>query len=38
MTGTPEGISPVEEGDHLVATLTYEGRVIAKIEDIIKRE
>ena len=38
MTGTPEGLGPVNEGDHLLATLTYGGQELAKIEQIIRRE
>ena len=38
MTGTPEGLGPVNEGDHLEATLTYNGKILARLEDIIKRE
>lgn len=26
MTGTPEGLGPVHEGDRLEATLTYKGK------------
>lgn len=38
MTGTPEGMGPVSEGDKLLATLTYKGKVLAKIEDTIQKE
>ena len=38
MTGTPEGMGPVSEGDKLEATLTYKGKVLASIQDTIKRE
>ena len=37
MTGTPEGSGPIQEGDLLQASMSYEGKVIAKIEDTIKR-
>ena len=26
MTGTPEGLGPINEGEHLEATLSYEGK------------
>lgn len=29
MTGTPEGLGPVSEGDKLEASLTYNGKVLA---------
>jgi 2-keto-4-pentenoate hydratase/2-oxohepta-3-ene-1,7-dioic acid hydratase in catechol pathway len=38
MTGTPEGMGPVNEGDLVEATLTHKGQVLAKIEDKIQRE
>ena len=38
MTGTPEGLGPVNEGDHLEATLRYHGKELARITDIIQRE
>ena len=38
MTGTPEGLGPVEDGDKLDATLTYNGKLIARIQDTIQRE
>ena len=31
MTGTPEGMGPVREGDLLEASLTYKNKVIAQI-------
>jgi 2-keto-4-pentenoate hydratase/2-oxohepta-3-ene-1,7-dioic acid hydratase in catechol pathway len=37
MTGTPEGIAPVSEGDKLEASLTYKGNVLARINDVIKK-
>ena len=37
MTGTPEGMGPVNEGDNLVAQLKYDGKVLAEIKDTIKR-
>ncbi|CDW77327.1 fumarylacetoacetate hydrolase family protein [Stylonychia lemnae] len=38
MTGTPEGLGPVSEGDKLDATLTYKGKVLASISDVIQKE
>lgn len=38
MTGTPEGLGPVNEGDKLEATLKYQGKVLASISDVIQRE
>lgn len=38
MTGTPEGMGPVSEGDRLFASLTYKGKVLATIEDTIQKE
>ena len=38
ITGTPEGLGPIKEGDHLEGTLTYKGKVLAKIIDTIQRE
>lgn len=38
MTGTPEGMGPVNEGDHIDATLTYKGEVLAKINDTVQKE
>ena len=35
MTGTPEGMGPVAEGDRLEASLTYNGKVLATIDDVI---
>ena len=37
MTGTPEGMGPVNEGDKLEAYLKYNGKVLAEIKDTIKR-
>jgi 2-keto-4-pentenoate hydratase/2-oxohepta-3-ene-1,7-dioic acid hydratase in catechol pathway len=37
MTGTPEGMGPVNEGDKLEAQLRYQGKVLAEIKDTIKR-
>jgi acylpyruvate hydrolase len=37
MTGTPEGMGPVNEGDKLEAYLRYNGKVLAEIKDTIKR-
>lgn len=37
MTGTPEGLGPISEGDKLVATLSYKGKLLAKIEDTIQK-
>ena len=31
MTGTPEGVGPVEEGDLLQASLTSKGKLIMTI-------
>ena len=39
MTGTPEGIAPVREGDLLEASLfTPDGRVLSQIRQVIGRE
>ena len=38
MTGTPEGTGPVEEGDLLQASLTSRGKVVASIQDTIRKE
>lgn len=38
MSGTPEGIAPVREGDHLVARISEEGKVISEITEEIVRE
>ena len=38
MSGTPEGIAPVREGDHLLARISEEGRVISEINEQIVRE
>ena len=38
MTGTPEGIAPVREGDVLDAVLSYRGEQISRIVENIKRE
>lgn len=38
MTGTPEGMGPVEDGDLLEASLTYKGKVISTISDTIIRQ
>jgi len=38
MTGTPEGLGPVSEGDKLEASLTYKGKVLATISDVIQKE
>jgi 2-keto-4-pentenoate hydratase/2-oxohepta-3-ene-1,7-dioic acid hydratase in catechol pathway len=38
MTGTPEGLGPVSEGDRLEASLTYKGKVLATISDVIQKE
>ena len=38
MSGTPEGMGPVNEGDHLEAMLTYKGKVLATIKDTIQKE
>lgn len=38
MTGTPEGLGPISEGDRLEATLTYKGKLLAKISDTIQKE
>lgn len=38
MTGTPEGMGPVSEGDKLEAALTYKGKVLATIKDTIQKE
>ena len=37
MTGTPEGLGPVNEGDKVLATLRYQGKELARIEDTIGR-
>ena len=37
MTGTPEGSGPVQEGDLLQASMSYQGKVLATIEDTIQR-
>ena len=38
MTGTPEGIAPVKQGDVLQATLSYKGNLISTIVENIKKE
>lgn len=38
MTGTPVPMSTLEEGDHLEATLTYNSKVLSRIDNIIQRE
>ena len=38
MTGTPEGLGPVNEGDEIEATLKYDGKLLAQIRDTIRRE
>jgi 2-keto-4-pentenoate hydratase/2-oxohepta-3-ene-1,7-dioic acid hydratase in catechol pathway len=38
LTGTPEGIGPVDEGDLLEATLSYQGKLLASIKDTIQRD
>lgn len=38
MTGTPEGIAPVKEGDKLDATISYKGRQISHITERIRRD
>ena len=38
MSGTPEGLGPVSEGDRLEASLTYKGKVLATISDVIQKE
>ncbi len=38
MTGTPEGLGPVEEEDLLEATMHYDGKLIASIKNTIERE
>ncbi len=38
MTGTPEGMGPVAEGDKLEAFLSYKGKLLATIEDVIQKE
>ena len=38
MTGTPEGLGPVNEGDKIEATMKYEGKILAEIRDVIQRE
>lgn len=37
ITGTPEGNGPVEEGDLLQASLKYQGKELAKIQDTIRQ-
>jgi 2-keto-4-pentenoate hydratase/2-oxohepta-3-ene-1,7-dioic acid hydratase in catechol pathway len=37
MTGTPEGMGPVDEGDILEATLSHKGKLLSTINDTIKR-
>ena len=38
MTGTPEGLGPVNEGDKIEATMKYNGKILAEIKDTIQRE
>jgi len=38
MTGTPEGIGAVEEGDLLEASLTQKGKLLASIKDTIQKQ
>ena len=38
MTGTPEGLGPVKEGDKLEGSLTYKNKVLATISDTIQKE
>ena len=38
MTGTPEGLGPVSEGDKLEASLSYKGKVLTTIKDTIQKE
>lgn len=38
LTGTPEGLGPIKEGDHIEGTLTSQGKVLAKIIDTIQKE
>jgi 2-keto-4-pentenoate hydratase/2-oxohepta-3-ene-1,7-dioic acid hydratase in catechol pathway len=38
MTGTPEGIAPVRPGDKLEASLSYDGEILATINDLIVKE
>jgi acylpyruvate hydrolase len=38
MTGTPEGLGPVNEGERIEASMRYEGKLLAEIKDVIQRE
>ena len=38
LTGTPEGIAPIEEGDKIEAILLEHDKEIMRIDDVIKRE
>ena len=38
LSGTPEGMGPVSEGDKIEGTLTYKGEVLAKIIDTVQRD
>ena len=38
LTGTPEGIDAVEEGDKIDAQLSYKGKILATIQETILRE
>lgn len=35
MTGTPEGVGPVKEGDLLEASMSYKGKMLTSITDTI---
>lgn len=38
MSGTPEGIAPVQEGDLLEATLSENGKILSSMQERIVRE
>lgn len=39
MTGTPEGLGPVHEGEKLECTLRYNGKLLRTIKhDIVKEK
>jgi len=33
MTGTPEGIAPVREGDLMIATIHENGKLVSEIRE-----
>ena len=38
MSGTPEGIAPVKEGDLMVATMHENGKLLSEIKERVVRE